>query len=115
MPNYAHDDLNKELVVVYALDDATRVRYLTARDVSALDRVELKALALANLKRLLPKIEMRNDGDVAIVSAGGDYEASLLLLDDIWSGGQIQMNGDIVVAIPARMRYSSLARVTAPV
>jgi len=37
-----------------------------------------------------------------MISAGGDYEASLLLIDDIWSAGQIKVDGDIVVAIPAK-------------
>jgi uncharacterized protein YtpQ (UPF0354 family) len=45
---------------------------------------------------------MRAGDHVFLVAAGGDYEASLLLLDDVWSGGQIKVNGDIVVAIPAR-------------
>ena len=36
------------------------------------------------------------------MSAGGNYEASLLLIDDIWSSGQVKVNGDIVVAIPTR-------------
>jgi uncharacterized protein YtpQ (UPF0354 family) len=62
----------------------------------------LRALAIENLKRVLPKIEMRRVGEVALMSAGGNYEASLLLIDDIWSSGQIQVDGDIVVAIPTR-------------
>ena len=37
-----------------------------------------------------------------MLSAGGDYEPSLLLIDDIWSSGQIKVTGDIVVAVPAR-------------
>ena len=37
-----------------------------------------------------------------MMTAGGDYEASLLLFDDIWRGGKIKMNGDIVVAVPAK-------------
>jgi uncharacterized protein YtpQ (UPF0354 family) len=37
-----------------------------------------------------------------MITAGGDYEASLLLFDDIWSGGQIKVEGDIVVAVPAK-------------
>jgi uncharacterized protein YtpQ (UPF0354 family) len=45
---------------------------------------------------------MRRIGDVMLISAGGDYEASLLLIDDIWSGGQIKVDGDVVVAVPAR-------------
>jgi len=39
---------------------------------------------------------------VSIVSAGDDYTSGLLLADDIWTGGEIKVKGDIVVAIPAR-------------
>lgn len=95
------DTFNNELVIVYAEDDPTRVRYLTTgEDVGS--RQELRALAVENLRRILPKVEMRGDDHVLLASAGGDYEASLLLIDDIWSGGQVKVNGDIVVAIPAR-------------
>jgi hypothetical protein len=31
----------------------------------------LRALAIENLKRVLPKIEMRRVGEVALMSAGG--------------------------------------------
>ena len=93
---------NDELVIVYAQDDPNRMRYLTTQEDFGLSREELRSLAIANLKRVLPKIEMGRVGDVALMSAGGNYEASLLLIDDIWSSGQIQVNGDIVVAIPTR-------------
>jgi uncharacterized protein YtpQ (UPF0354 family) len=93
---------NNELVIVYAQDDPDRMRYLTTGEGAGIPREELKALAVNNLKRLLPKIEMRRIGDVMLMSAGGDYEASLLLIDDIWSGGQIKVDGDVVVAVPAR-------------
>ncbi len=97
------DSFNNELVVVYAEDDPMRMRYLTTREDIGVDRKEIRALAVANLKRILPKIEMRNHDNVfSIISVGGDYEASLLLIDDIWSGGQIKVNGDIVAAVPAR-------------
>jgi uncharacterized protein YtpQ (UPF0354 family) len=96
------EPLNKELVIVYAEDSETRSRYLgTLDDVG--DPKALRAMAVANLKRILPKIEMRmHDDAFAIIAAGGNYEPSLLLFDDIWSGGQIKVEGDIVVAIPAR-------------
>jgi uncharacterized protein YtpQ (UPF0354 family) len=41
-------------------------------------------------------------GLVTMFSAGGDYEASLLLFDHIWSSGQVKVKGDIVVAVPAK-------------
>jgi uncharacterized protein YtpQ (UPF0354 family) len=101
-PEMAVDDFNKELIIIYAADDANRTRYLMAKEVAGIDRAELRALALANLKRILPKIELRGDNGLYTITAGGDYEASLLLFDDIWSGDQIKVKGDIVVAIPAR-------------
>jgi uncharacterized protein YtpQ (UPF0354 family) len=66
-------------------------------------RSELRALAIQNLVRVLPKIEMRQHDDAfALITVGGNYEASLLLLDDIWTGDQITFPGDTVVAVPAR-------------
>ncbi len=78
------------------------MRFLsTADDVD--DRRQLNDLALTNLIRLLPKIEMRAGADKTwLISAGGDYESSLLLLSDLWSGRQIKVDGEIVVAVPAK-------------
>ena len=101
-PELAVDDFNNELVIIYALDDSNRMRFLTADELAGIKRNELKALAVENLIRIVPKIEVRSDGNVSMMTAGGDYAASLLLLDDIWTGGQVKVNGDIVVAIPAR-------------
>jgi uncharacterized protein YtpQ (UPF0354 family) len=96
------ESFNNELVIVYAEDDPTRMRFLTTDEAPDVSRHALRALAVGNLRRILPKVEMRGDDHVLLVSAGGDYEASLLLIDDVWSGGQVKVNGDIVVAIPAR-------------
>ena len=96
------ESFNDELIIVYAQDDPSRMRYLTTKEEIGVDRQELRALAVANLLRILPKIEMQSDGDVSLITAGGDYEPSLLLIDDIWSSGQIKVNGDVVVAVPAR-------------
>ena len=101
-PRLAVDDFNNELVIVYALDDSNRMRFLAADELAGIERKDLRTLAVENLIRMLPKIEMRSDGNVSMMTAGGDYAASLLLLDDIWTGDQIKVNGDIVVAIPAR-------------
>jgi uncharacterized protein YtpQ (UPF0354 family) len=78
------------------------LRYLmTTDDVG--DRAQLRDLALGNLNRMLPKIEMRQGADhIFLIEAGGNYEASLLLADGIWSSGQIAVDGDIVAAVPDR-------------
>ncbi len=96
------EPFNGELTIVYAEDLPSSIRFLMLRD-DVGDRAKLHNLALANLSRLLPKIEMRAGADgLWLISAGGEYEASLLLADDIWSSGQIKVDGDIVVAVPAK-------------
>jgi len=99
-----YEALNRELVIVYAEDSPRNIRYLSPKDVAdlGLKTGELRGLAVANLKKLLPKVEVRQGALVSIITAGGDYEASLLLLDHIWSSRQLVVDGDIVVAIPAR-------------
>lgn len=93
---------NSELIVAYAEDRPSSIRYLNGHD-DVGDRAKLHDLALSNLHRLLAKIDMRPGGDgIFLVEAGGDYEASLLLADSIWSSGQFQVDGDIVVAVPAK-------------
>jgi uncharacterized protein YtpQ (UPF0354 family) len=96
------EPFNGELVIAYVEDSGTRARYLNTRDDIG-DRKKLRALAIANLKRVLPKIEMRpHDEGWATITAGGNYEPSLLLFDELWSSGQIKVDGDVVIAIPAR-------------
>jgi uncharacterized protein YtpQ (UPF0354 family) len=101
--DFIYDDFNEELVVVYAEDTENRVRYLTSVEELPVPREQLREVALANLDRLLPGIEMNliEDG-FAWFSAGGDYEASLILFDGIWNGGKVAMDGDIVIAVPAK-------------
>jgi uncharacterized protein YtpQ (UPF0354 family) len=101
-PEILTDPFNSELAIVYAEDRPQSLRYLmTSDDVG--DRAQLRNLALGNLQRMLPKIEMREGADhVFLLEAGGNYEASLLLADGIWSSDQIKVDGDIVVAVPDR-------------
>jgi uncharacterized protein YtpQ (UPF0354 family) len=101
-PEILTEPFNTELAIVYAEDRPSSMRFLTTGD-DVGDRARLHNLALANLHRLLPKIEMHDGADgISLISAGGDYDASLLLADGIWSSGQIKVDGDIVVAVPGR-------------
>jgi len=50
---------------------------------------DLRLLACANLKRILPKPNIQADNGIWRISAGGDYEASLLLLDDFWNDRKV--------------------------
>jgi uncharacterized protein YtpQ (UPF0354 family) len=96
------EPFNSELIIVYAEDRSASMRFLMMND-DVGDRSKLHELAVANLHRLLSKIEMREGGSgIFLIQAGGDYEASLLLADSIWSSGQIKVDGEIVVAVPAK-------------
>jgi len=104
IPEPVFEDFSPDLVVLYAEDSPKNIRYLKPKDLelAKIDRTELRALACENLQHLLPKIEQHGGNGLYILAAGGDYDASLLLLDSIWSTGQIKVLGDIVVAIPTR-------------
>lgn len=105
-PEYVSEPLNDELVVFYAQDSPANIRYLVPKQLEeeGIARAELRALATQNLQRLLPKIELHSGPLVSMITAGGSYESSLLLLDGLWSKGDVpaKVDGDIVVAIPAR-------------
>ena len=101
---HVFEDLNEDLVIVYAVDHPNRIRFLGPTELgkSGLQRSELRALAIDNLRRILPKPELTEGPLISLITAGGDYDASLLLFPEIWSGGSIQVDGDIVVAVPSR-------------
>jgi len=96
------EPFNSDLVVVYAENRLGTLRILSNRD-DVGDRARLREASLTNLSRVLPKIEIRPGADgVLLITAGGEFDASLLLADNIWTGGQVKVDGDIVVAVPAK-------------
>lgn len=94
-----------ELVVVYARDSDHNLTYLAK---SGLDRAgisfsEAQALAVANLRARLPgELSTRGDGKSFMFIAGGNIEASLILLPEIWDNLATQLPGDIVACVLAR-------------
>lgn len=103
-PEFYSEDYNSDLVILYAEDTPQSIRYLSDKSFEELklQRSELRPLALANLKLLLPKIDVQATSPIQMVVADGNYEASLLLFDSLWTGDRIKVDGEIVVAIPAR-------------
>ena len=99
---FLFDEFNEELVIVYALDEANRTRYLMANERLPVERKDLRRLAVQNLGDILPDVQMRQLEGVVLLKAGGDYEASLLLFDGIWRDGPVKVDGDIIVAVPAK-------------
>lgn len=104
VPEHVYEDFSPDLIILYAEDSPKNIRYLGPKDLelAKIERSELRALACENLKRLLPKIERHGTNGLYMITAGGDYEASLLVIDSMWSGGQMDVNGDVVIAVPTR-------------
>jgi len=98
------DEYNKELVVVYAENTQTRTRYLTSAEKLDVPRDKLREVALENLQRILPEIKFSalEEGRLYVLSADGDNNASLILLDKVWADPRLKLDGDAVVALPVR-------------
>jgi uncharacterized protein YtpQ (UPF0354 family) len=99
-----HEEYNSELWIFFAEDTPANMRFLSRKDLVALDldTNSVRAVAVKNLPALIPRPQLTESNGFYRLQAGGDYDASLLLLDKIWSTGQIQVDGEIVVAVPAR-------------
>lgn len=104
VPELVYEDFNTELIILYAVDSSNNIRYLIPDDLETtkIERSELRALACENLKRLLPPIECHGSDGFYMFTAGGTYEASLLVLDSIWTSDQVKVMGDLVCAVPTR-------------
>jgi uncharacterized protein YtpQ (UPF0354 family) len=98
-----YDDLNNELVIVYAEDTDKVTRYLSSSEDLGVERSKLRALAVDNVMRLMPRMEMRQLAEGAfMITSHAEYGASLILADSVWTGDQIKVDGDVVVAVPAK-------------
>ncbi|WP_454907391.1 DUF1444 family protein [Variovorax gossypii] len=94
--------------VFYLVDEGRHYAYVNSRDlqeanlsVDALHQVGLQNLAA--LVNSAPGLSLRNQGDYSGLVMGGQFEASLLLLDELWDQTlKSQYHQDVVVTVPAR-------------
>jgi len=103
-PWVVYEKYNSALIIVYGENTETSIKYFTQEDFGKLSipKDSLRSLAVKNLKEILPEIQSKGDNGTFMVTAGGDFEASLILLTRIWTDDNFKVNGDIVVAIPNR-------------
>ncbi|WP_129640922.1 DUF1444 family protein [Peristeroidobacter agariperforans] len=96
--------LNKDLVIVYAEDTPQNIRYFGPKDLqeAGLQKDKLRALAIENLRRILPHPEAVRGPLVSMMTAGSDYVPSLLLLEEVWNADELGVEGEIVIAVPTR-------------
>jgi len=97
-------ELNSELMVVYAEDLPSQLRYLGGADLegTGVTQEELPQLAASNLMRLLPEWEIHGHDGFYMVTAGGTFEASLIAVPEFWEKAALEVQGDYVVGVPAR-------------
>ena len=90
--------------VAYAVDLPGSLAFLTESQRKALDIpvADLRQLAAENLRRIAPAIARIGEAPHFMFAAGGTWEASLLVLDDLWDQQAKELDGDIVAAVPTR-------------
>lgn len=98
----AHQHLAANLWIVYASQQEGSSSSVTNREISDLGiaKEELLPLAIANLKRILPPIEVEDFGSWSLMWAGSDYVPSLLLFEELWDQIASTTAGDLVAAVP---------------
>ncbi|MDJ0710192.1 MAG: DUF1444 family protein [Woeseiaceae bacterium] len=103
-PEYMTYPLVDDLIVIYAEDTPANIRYIQKEDIeeTGIDMAEIANLSIENLLARLPGIEVHGGEGLYMVTAGGNYEPSLLLIDDMWNADNFDVQGEIVVSIPAR-------------
>ena len=103
-PEYYHEPLVSGLTIIYAEDTPTNIRYIEKDAIAdaGADIQGIPAQAVDNLLAKLPGISIEGGGGLYMVTADGTYEASLLLVDELWTPENFAVDGEIVVALPAR-------------
>lgn len=97
-----------DLDIRYAFDADGGFRYLTGRDLKTLrlTRDQLPALAVANYRKLYPKLTVERPAPfVGMFANGGELEPSKMLDVDFWEKEKFRplyAGGEIVCAVPAR-------------
>ncbi len=95
----------QNLVVSYALDMGTHYQFISNKALSNDLTIErLHDAALKNMiNEIAENIQAHGDkADVLMITNGGNYEAAMLIWDDIWAQIEAAVGDDFYVAIPAR-------------
>jgi uncharacterized protein YtpQ (UPF0354 family) len=101
---YVYEKYNDELYIFYAQDTEHSISYLVKENIEEyqIETTGLKEKAIKNLLNILPEIQSHGENGYFMLTAGGDYEASLILEESIWTKDNFNVNGEIVIGIPTR-------------
>lgn len=103
-PTVLWEKYNEDLIIVYAEDKEKTISYFNQEDFEKLkiNRDTLLQFSIKNLSNILPKIEKLGENGNFMLTAGGEYEVSLILMSAIWTKENFDVDGDIVIVIPNR-------------
>ena len=95
---------NDQLVIAYAADSKNNIKFLTEADLKTLSipKDSLKSIAIKNLNKILPNFQIQDYHGLYMITAGGNYEASFILINSIWTKDNFPVDGDLIIAIPTR-------------
>jgi uncharacterized protein YtpQ (UPF0354 family) len=93
-----------DLTVAYAFDMGDHYVFVANKDLPRLgvSAEELHARALQNLRALNLNVQAHSGEGIMALTAGGNYEATLLLLPEIWEAIGPMVEGRMIVSVPAR-------------
>ena len=97
------DGYNDELIVVYAEHNKRfsyppRSYFLAA----GVRPEQIRELALENLRARTPDREIGVINGAWMITAGGNFEASLLLDEDLWNDPKFSEGGTLLISVPER-------------
>ena len=93
-----------DLTVAYAFDMGDHYVFVANKDLPRLgvSAEELHERALQNLRALNLNVQAHSGEGIMALTAGGNYEATLLLLPEIWEAFGPLVEGRMIVSVPAR-------------
>lgn len=97
------EQYNDQLAICYAEDTKEGFRFLLEDTLDSLkiSRDSLYPLAVRNLLRIIPDVETYKKDGIYMLSAGGFYDASLILLPSLWQRLD-SIEGEWIIAVPKR-------------
>lgn len=102
---FYYEKLNDALYILYAFDTENSIQFVNESDIKELGikKEELLDIAKENLRKSIPNVSIKGENStLSMIVADGNYEASFLLFDSLWTNEYFPVKGDIVVYVPSR-------------
>ena len=96
--------LAADLIVLYAYDLDTYFAMVSQGDLADLgvSVEELHARSVQNLRALNLEVQAHSGERCKMLTAGGNFEAALVLLPELWDSIETMVDGAVVISVPAR-------------